>query len=498
MKTIKNQIVKQPTNVQEAFKVLDDPLFRREVAKEDFSLFFKIYFTEYIKYDLAPMHNEMFEICQSDTISLALIMAFRGSGKSTIVSTAYPLWAVLGTQQKKFIVLITKTKIQAKQIMRNIRSEAENNQYLKSDLGPFVEESDEWGSEAIVFDRQQAKIMVISMEQSIKGLRHKHNRPDLIILDDVEDNESVKTRDQRDKTKEKYLRDIVPLGDKNTKIIHIGNLLSNYSLIMSLKDKIEEDSTTEVFKRFPIVDELNVPYWPGKYPTYNDILIQKDKIKDEVAWHLEYMLKVMSGVHQIIRPEYVQYYDQLPARQRNRYGEFTRRYIYIGVDLAISQKDSADYTAITPILFEKDFNNNWKSYILENHIRERMDFSVTADSIIYMYKALSVYNCPVTVIVEDVGFQKAIGDIIKLKNNNQFLRIENVNTATAKETRLRTCQPLFASMSVFFPSRGSEYMVQELLGFGQENHDDVVDSISIALNYAVGNLFVRPRIIIAE
>jgi phage terminase large subunit-like protein len=73
------------------------------------------------------------------------IVAFRGSGKSTIVTTAFPLWSILGTSQKKFCLIFSQTKHQAKQIMQNIRQELEGNEVLKKDLGPFKEVSDEWG-----------------------------------------------------------------------------------------------------------------------------------------------------------------------------------------------------------------------------------------------------------------------------------------------------------------------------------------------------------------
>jgi predicted phage terminase large subunit-like protein len=482
-------------NKEDAIQLMNDPTYRREICKRSFLTFFQVYFSEYIKYPLDTMHRKIIKICQSETIELGLIMAFRGSGKSTIVSTAYPLWAILGVQQKHFVVIVCRTKMQAKQMMRNIRDEAEHNVYLKNDLGPFREETDEWGSESLVFSNRKAKIMVVSMEQSFKGVRYREHRPDLIILDDIEDNESVKTSEGRDKTKEKYTRDIVPLGDKHTKILHVGNMLSAHSLMMEIGSSISGSSPTEVFRRFPIVDETNKPLWVGKYPTYTDVLIEKAKVRDEVAWALEYELRILPGVHQIINPTFIQYYDHLPEKRRNSSGMFPERYIVVGIDLAISQKDSADYTAITPILFEQQYDDTWKGYVLENFVRRRMDMNMTADEIISLYKSLHVYNCPVTVVVEGVGFQKAIVDIIKLKFTYP-ISIQMVPITQSKETRLRIVQPLFANNHIYFPRAGSEYIVQELLGFGQEKHDDVVDSITIALNYALDEIYNQQEVFI--
>jgi hypothetical protein len=59
------------------------------------------------------------------------VVAFRGSGKSTMVTTAYPIWAILGKQQKKFCIIFCQTRAQAKQHMMNIRTELEGNDVLK-------------------------------------------------------------------------------------------------------------------------------------------------------------------------------------------------------------------------------------------------------------------------------------------------------------------------------------------------------------------------------
>ncbi|MCC6520578.1 hypothetical protein IT403_01145, partial [Candidatus Nomurabacteria bacterium] len=83
---------------------------------------------------------------------------------------------------------------------------------LKKDLGPFQEESDEWGSYSLVFNKSGARITVASTEQSIRGSRHNEHRPDLIICDDVEDVQSTKTREGRDKTYQWLYGEVIPAG----------------------------------------------------------------------------------------------------------------------------------------------------------------------------------------------------------------------------------------------------------------------------------------------
>ncbi|MDD4382457.1 MAG: hypothetical protein PHE21_03925, partial [Candidatus Dojkabacteria bacterium] len=173
-------------------KILDDQVARTKITTESHYWFFHIYFSDYVKYETAEFQKEMFRITEDEEIKLSVVVAFRGSGKSTIMTMSYPLWAILGKQQKKCVVILSQTQQQAKSHMSNVRRELESNDLLRADLGPFREESDEWGSYSLVIPRFNARLIAASSEQSIRGLRHGAHRPDLIICDDVEDLNSVK------------------------------------------------------------------------------------------------------------------------------------------------------------------------------------------------------------------------------------------------------------------------------------------------------------------
>lgn len=167
---------------------------RMELARSSHYYFFHLYMGLYVKYPTAPFQRELYAITEDESIKHSVIVAFRGSGKSTIVTMSYPMWAVLGKQQKKFVVLISQTQPQARMHLVNIRREFESNELLRKDYGPMEEESDEWGNMALVLPKLGARIIAVSSEQSIRGIRFGAHRPDLIIADDVEDMSSVTTQ----------------------------------------------------------------------------------------------------------------------------------------------------------------------------------------------------------------------------------------------------------------------------------------------------------------
>src|SRR3989339_1567205 len=194
-------MLKEPENNFDKFfdRILKDRRIRQEIVTKRLDFFFPVYFYRYLQYETAPFQEEIFSILSDEKIKLAVIVAFRGSAKSTIITTAYVLWSILGVQQRKFIVICGQTEQKSRQYLMNIKNELLHNDLLKKDLGPFTEERNSLGNAtAFIIKKLNVKIMISSVEQSIRGIRHGEYRPDLIILDDIEDTNSVKTREGRE------------------------------------------------------------------------------------------------------------------------------------------------------------------------------------------------------------------------------------------------------------------------------------------------------------
>ncbi|HOZ53219.1 MAG TPA: terminase family protein, partial [bacterium] len=387
---------------------------RTAITRESFSYFFHFYFSHYVKYETANFQKNIISLIESNHKKDLFVVAFRGSGKSTIITAAYPIWAILGKQQKKFIVIFCQTQAQAKQQMMNLRRELEDNEILKKDLGPFRENSDEWGSQSIVFSNSNARITVASVDQSIRGIRHHENRPDLIICDDVENIASTKTRDGRNKTYQWLKAEVIPAGDIDTRLIVIGNLLHEDSLLMRLKEEKDTGIIDGDYLYYPLLDKNNNCLWPGKYPTEMDINNEKKKVGNEISWQREYLLNIIPDEDQIIYREWVKYYDDIPINQKTESGRYKPIYVCIGIDLAISKKDTADYTAIVPIMIIGDLPDA-TLYVLPNIVNKRLNFPETIAVCKNMYK--SYFNIAdqqdIVFIIENVGYQEALPQQLK-------------------------------------------------------------------------------------
>lgn len=450
---------------------------RMHLAQQSHYYFFHLYMGEYVHYPTAAFQKEMYALTEDESQRHAVVVAFRGSGKSTIMTVSYPIWAILGKQQKKFVVILSQTQNQARTHLTNIKREFESNELLRKDYGPLEEESDEWGTSALMLPKFNARIIAASSEQSIRGIRHGAYRPDLIIADDVEDMNSVKTREGRNKTYDWFTGEILPLGDQNTKLITVGNLLHEDSLLMRLREKIEAKTMTGVFKKFPLITQGSKCLWPGKYPDAKALLEQEKMVGNHIAWQREYLLNIIPDEDQIIDPRWIQYYDELPAK--NRDNEYLNTFVC--VDLAISEKSSADCTAIVVIHVYGYETKDRKYYIDKRFVNKRMTFQQTLETVQGIYYGFNTNpHQNILLLVEKVAYQDAAIQVFEHNN----LSVKGIGIRSDKRSRLSTASMLFEQGRVFFPKDGScAPIAQQLIGFGVEKHDDLVDAVTMGLNY---------------
>lgn len=448
---------------------------RKEITDEGHEWFFATYLTDHLKYESAPFHHDIIRLTETWPAPLLVISAFRGSAKSTICSLSLPLWAILGRQQAKFVLLIAQTQSQAAQIMSNIRYELENNELLRRDRGSFEQESDSWNRQSIVLRKQNARITVVSVDQSIRGLKHGNRRPDLIILDDVEDLSSVRTQEGRDKTYRWFTGDVLPIGHRGTHIVVIGNILHRDSLVSRLSQEITEGSRRGVVRRFPLLNEYNECLWPAMYPTLEAIDDLRRSIGDDIAFRREYLLEPITDDAPVLQEDWLNYYDKLPD-------EWTGRFKYLlAVDLAISNKTSADYTAIVcGVIYEEyDKREDPILYILPDPINARLQYP-EAYGLVKSTSALlgrnMEYDKYVQVCYEEGGTLALIGQ--QLKRENIPTRGFAVN-GQDKRSRLTLTTPWIKAGKVKFHRTNNQQLIQQLLGFGSERHDDLADAFAL-------------------
>ena len=462
-----------PSNINQA--IVDNPKVRAALACQSHQAFLGIYLSRYVTYPSAPFHDDLFTITERKDNRYAVVTAFRGSAKSTILTLSYPLWAILGEQQKKFVLILGNTMHQAQTYMKHIKSELEGNDLLRRDLGPFQEDND-WQAASIVIPKYNARITCASHEQGIRGIRHREHRPDLIICDDIEDLDSVKTLESRDRTYNWFKGEVLPAGDRDTRVLVVGNLLHDDALIMRLRKEIQDKQFDGDYRAYPFFDSKGNVAWPGKFPDKASIIAERRKINDEATWQREYMLTIIPDTDRVIQKEWIQYYNELPPDDKN----FVYRSAATGIDPAVSQKDTADYTAMVSA---KAYicDKRPRVYILPYPVNEKLSPLQSVQKAKEISDKLEPGRKTV-IYIEDVAFQLFL---IKTLRDAGYPAVGIPTRGLDKRSRLLAISQYLENGQVFFPRHGVEALISQLLGFGAGRYDDLVDAFTIV----VGELF---------
>ena len=451
------------------YAYLDDQELRRELAKT-FAGFCLVYLHHYFALDPADFFPELLQALEDHSEKRLEVIGFRGSAKSTFGSLAFVLWAALEHPDLyPFIIPLSDTGTQATANMAAIKHELDNNDLLKLDYGrmkyktiddprpePTLESGEDWQARNVLLDNG-VRILARSRGQKIRGLRHRQHRPKLVVADDVESLEMVRTKENRDKT-DRWLRgEVLPSIDElDGRLIVIGNWLHTDGLMARLK-------LTGRFKvlEFSLFHEDGSCRWPAKYPT-EKALENKRMEMGEVAWQREMLLKVVPEEGAEILPGDIQYYDETPKG-------FPAGFKGHGADLAISKKETADCTAIVDgEVYTVD--ETPKIYIMPKPINAHLDFNQTMNT----FSSLRQNGGAHMFFVEDVAYQKAAIQEMERKG----LAVHAMRPNSDKRSCLRVAARFVKNGLVLFPRHGCEDLIAQLLGFGIEKHDDLVDAFS--------------------
>lgn len=405
--------------------------------------------------ELGAVHWKIISLLDDDEAMREMVISFRESGKSTLVTLAYALYAGV-TKRRNFIILIGDTFSQAELMVQNLKYELENNRLLLEDFGNL--QTDQWSASRLVLS-SGCRYLPRSKGQKVRGLKHKMNRPDLILVDDPESADDVKTKENRDKTYRWFTGEVMGAVDKEKgKIFVIGNLLHSDALLPRLHAK-------GLFNRtdIPILLEGHTT-WEAVYP--DEASVEKERKRhDPIFWAREYELKIIAEEGQIIMPEDITYYDQ--DAQEPTLMSFSG----VGVDLAISQKQGADYTAMV----------GGRAYQIDGTIKIRVYPKVINKHLDFHQTQIEAKNFALLVgrdylahlFVEDVAYQKAaIQELTR-----RVMPVTGVKIANDKRARLQTIAPLIRNGTIQFPEKGCEDLLIQLFGFGTESHDDMVDAM---------------------
>lgn len=449
--------------------LMSDRRVRIEATCRDLSLFFSFYFTKYIQYEVAPFQKEIIRLLQDERNKRIVITAFRNSAKSTLCSLVLPIWSIVGLLKNKNILIVSQTDQKAEQLLIDIRRMLVSQRLLLDDHGTFYSSNDEWNKRTLVIPKYGARITAVSIGESIRGMRHEETRPDLIIYDDIEDVQSAKTQEGRDKLWEIITREFMPLGTKDTRHIFIGNLVHPDSAMVRLRELIQSGRMSGEYREYPLIKD-DVILWPGQFPNMAAIEEFKKGLPSEIDFLREYMLQIIPEGSQLVFPKDIRRYDESELLPRKDF----RMYLIL-IDPAVSGERTSkhDKTSII-VLRVYGSGETMKMYISPNPVNDWLEWPQiieTVQSIINSFGPSATYQ----ILVEGGSTQRGLTQMLVYKGLNAQ---EVTPQGNDKRTRLSMVVPWFTN-KIVFPQTGTEELEHQLFYFGAERYDDLVDALTL-------------------
>jgi predicted phage terminase large subunit-like protein len=434
----------------------ESDLSSKSIYKKGLCLFDPAYFIEEILgYDCRPHHEQILSNITNNRITLDL--APRGFGKSTIGDVGYCIWRISQDRNIR-ILIVSNTQTQAQAFIREIKNHLEGNEKLIEMFGSFTQDSQKWTeSELTVTGRTSPKKESTLTALGASGaLISKHF--DIIIGDDLVDFENGRTELQRKKLSEWYRTALLPTLEPRVGEMHI--LGTRYHPSDLYQDMIDSGFYRVQVQR-AIINGISL--WPDKF-TLEDLLQKKSEL-GSIIFDLQYQNDIaLAKQGRIFRYEWMQFYETAPAGLK----------IYQGCDLAISEKETADYFVLMTI----GIDPNGNIYILDIY-RDRLSFKSQQEII----KIKNSQWHPLLIGIEANQYQRALSqELIRTTN----LPIKEFQTIRDKVARAQKRSVLFENRKVFLRKEMTD-LIDELCLFPDAAHDDIFDSFDFALTASEGS-----------
>jgi predicted phage terminase large subunit-like protein len=220
---------------------------------------------------------------------------------------------------------------------------------------------------------------------------------------------------------------------------------------------------------FPALFENDKPLWP-EFWNLEELLALKEELPNS-KWMAQYQQNPTSEISAIVKREWWQIWEgeEPPDCQ----------FTLMAWDTAFEKSSRADYSAMTlwGVFYHPDDNGIAQAnIILLNAFRDRMEFPTLKRVAIEHYQEWA----PDSVIIE----KKASGAPLIYEMRAMGIPVQEFTPVKGNDkiSRLNAVSDIFASGRVWAPNTSwAEEVIDEVASFPAGEHDDYVDSTSLAL-----------------
>jgi predicted phage terminase large subunit-like protein len=436
---------------------------------EGIMLFGQTYFKDHFPTLHPEVHTDILALMQSGFKFKAAAMP-RGHSKSTLISFLLAIYRIV-FMERKFIVIVSESEDKAKDFVVRIRDELEfNNKLIRDFTNGKGFKTTDWSKTDFV-TKTGVRVVAKGAGQSLRGLVHQDTRPDCIILDDFEDDESAGTVGMINFILNNVFKSVNKRGTYD--ICYIGTIICDMAVLHQML--VNDEFASMKVEAIDDNDEMIAPMLLPKkeYEREKRIANQLGRMS---TFYAEYHNNPMVADNdQTFKQEYFQYKDMSEL-------DLSSMNVYIAYDPAmpdrIGKRKRADRSAI--IVLATDSNEDW--YIVKVYANR----DTPSKNRQLLYNLAKKYK-PNKVWMETIAAQRSMYMEIRndmRANGIKFPFEEIPSQSGTKEARIEQLQPLYEAGRIFHSKKDKETieLERELLLFGRTSHDDRSDTLYFFLN----------------
>jgi len=442
---------------------------RIERARRDYAFFVETYFSDLASCRCAQFHIDAANYLLLHPNTRAVFEWARGHAKSTHLGVFIPLWLKIQHPRTiNTVIVVSKSQEAATKLLSDLQEQLQFNDLYIHDFGPQIKQGNWAAGRFITAD--DVSFTAYGRQQTPRGLKHKGNRPDYIVIDDIDDDEMVRNPRRVSETVEWCLTALLgTMAMGRGRFVAVGNRIAKNSVLTALADRPDTYHTV-----VNAIDRWGNPSWRENY-TLDEIRSLREYM-GERNFQKEYMNNpIIEGA--VFSAKNIRYGKMLPLQQY--------RQLICYTDPSFKNSTTADYKATALVGKTSD------GYF--HVLRMFADQTSISNMIGWHYEIRSWIDGRVPVMyymeanfIQDLfldEFRKA-GEIIgqhipiigdRRSKGDKFARIENM-------------QPLFERNLILFneqfrDSQGFRVLEEQLLMFerGSRIHDDAPDALESAV-----------------
>lgn len=432
----------------------------------------------------------------------------RQHAKTAYGTNIYPVHQAV-YRHRTFIIVVSETVTVAGTFIQWGNRQLKFNRKLIEDFGMLLFErpsSNEIDNKEEYVTQNGVKVMARGAGGQMRGMRYGSTRPQLMILDDLESEEDVRTKEQRAKILAWFNEEALPAIDKSKgKVIYVGTILSFDSLldIVIREDKrfrsrrykaVESYATNsdlwDEWKDIYLADDEDASkkarqfyednedkmlegtklLW-GEYWTYYDFMVLLTNMGVK-SFTQEYQNEPTDEERQIFKVEQFFYYDEGQTFSHEQF-EF-----YAGIDFAMG-KEKGDFSAMVTLAKNRTTGVCYVVDVFNKRLHPKEFIEVIIDRVrTYQYTLIAI-----EAQMAQEFFADTLGDRLQDLGYPAHTRLVPVKQRTRKELRIEAMSPDVHNGRIRYKKSQTE-LIGQYEKYPMVAYDDMVDATEMAYNIA--------------